>query len=99
MTGMLVTAFFLALVAKTLVEGVATPLKAQFPKVNFWWLIYATWVLGGALSFLSGINLFVAIIPTMPPLAGQILTALVVGGGSNIIHDIMDNVNAPVAAR
>ncbi len=82
----LVAALFLALVANRIVEGVADPIRKKFPKLDLWWLIYVAWLVGGVIAWLAEINLFADYIPNV--LAGRILTAIVVGGGANLIRDI-----------
>jgi hypothetical protein len=88
----LTIAAFLSMVANRLVEGVAQPLKLKFPTLDTWWLVYVSWVVGGLLAYLSGINLFSAYISDYP-IAGQILTAIVVGGGANLIKDLFPRLN------
>ena len=83
---MLETAVFLSLVANRVVESVAAPVKIKYPKADLWWLIYVSWVLGGALSYLAGLNLFAAQLPNGS--VGLVLTAFVVGGGSNLLADL-----------
>jgi hypothetical protein len=41
------------------------------------------------LVFLANVNLFAAFIPN--ELIGKILTAIVAGGGSNLLHDLTDS--------
>jgi hypothetical protein len=82
---LLVAALFMATVANRLVEGLITPIFTKFAWDKFW-LTYIAWAVGGVLVWLSGINLFEAYLPS--PLAGQILSALVAGGGANLIHDL-----------
>lgn len=82
----LATAIFLSVAANRIIEAFVAPIKLRYPDVDLWWLVYVAWVVGGALSYLSGVNLFAAQITN--PLAGVILTAVVVGGGSNLIADI-----------
>jgi len=50
--------------------------------------MYASWVLSGILVWLAGVNLFAAFIPG--ELIGKILTAVVAGGGANLLHDLTD---------
>lgn len=86
----LTTAGFLAVVAKSVIDALAEPVRQKYPTLDMWWLIYVTWVLGGALSYLAGVNLFVELLPDFNLVAGQLMTAVVVGGGSSLIHDIFD---------
>ncbi len=83
---MLETAVFLSLVANRMVEAFVAPIKIKYPQTDFWWLIYVSWALGGALSYLAGLNLFAAQLPNGP--VGLVLTAFVVGGGSNLLADL-----------
>lgn len=80
------TALFLSVASNRLVEAVVAPIKLKFPALDMWWLIYVTWLVGGGLCYLAGVNLFAAMLPNV--MAGQVLTALVVGGGSNLLHDV-----------
>jgi uncharacterized BrkB/YihY/UPF0761 family membrane protein len=81
----LVIASFLSLVANRIVEAVVQPLKLKFPKLDLWWLIYVTWLIGGVLGYAAGVNLFSEYLPNV--LIGRVLTAIVIGGGSNLIAD------------
>jgi len=60
--------------------------------VTLWWLPYLTFVIGLALSLTFGINLVSDILPNSPILAAQILTAVIVGCGSNVINDLVGGV-------
>ena len=84
----LTVAIFLSVANNRIIEAVAAPIRKQFPQLSLWWLIYVAWATGGVLAWLSGVNLFAAIVPTLDPLAGRILTAVVVGGGSNLLADL-----------
>lgn len=74
--------------ANRLVAALITPF---FDKYNWdkFPLMYVAWVIAGVLVFLANINLFAAFIPN--ELIGKILTALVAGGGSNLLHDLTDS--------
>lgn len=76
---------FLATVVNRLVEGLFKPIFDKF-KWDHFWLMYVAWVLGGVLVFLAGVDLFGGIF--VYPLIGQILTAIVAGGGANLINDL-----------
>jgi hypothetical protein len=73
--------------ANRLVSMLITPLfdKFDWDKVV---LMYVAWVISGVLVFLAGVNLFEALIPNA--LIGKILTAIVAGGGANLLHDLTD---------
>ena len=78
--------------ANRLVDALITPI---FDKLNWdkFWLKYVAWVVSGVLVWLTGANLFEAYIPNL--LIGQVLTAIVAGGGANMLHDLTDK--EPVA--
>jgi hypothetical protein len=80
-----VVAVFLSTVANRLVEGLIRPVWLRF-KLDKLWLMYIAWGVAGLLVFLGRVNLLADVIPD--PLTGQILTALVCGGGANLIRDL-----------
>ena len=73
--------------ANRLVEALITPIFDKYA-VDKFWLMYVAWVVAGVLVWLAGVNLFVEFIPN--ELIGKILTAIVAGGGSNLLHDLVD---------
>ena len=83
----------LIVVVNRFVAGFLTPLFDKFHADKFW-LTYISWVLGGVVVFLTGINVFAEAMPNYP-LVGMILTAVVTGGGANILHDLTDKPEAP----
>jgi hypothetical protein len=83
----LTAAAFLALVSERIVAGLITPIFEKFNLDKFY-LLYVAWIIGGVLVYLSGANLFSEYIPN--PLIGQVLTAVVAGGGANLLHDLFD---------
>ena len=78
---------FIAVVNERLIEGFITPFFDKF-NVDKFWLKYIAWVTGGLLAWLTGVNLFTGLL--VSNLAGSILTAVVAGGGSNLLHDLFD---------
>lgn len=82
--------------ANRLVAALVDPL---FEKLNLdrFWLMYVSWLLAGVMVWLSGVNLFAALIPNA--LIGQILTAIVAGGGGNLLHDLADQKSNIVIAE
>lgn len=86
-TGGLAAAIFLAVVANKLIDGLIKPAWERAGLDNFY-LLYVSWLVGGLLVWLSGVNLFAAIIPQA--LVGQVLTAIVAGGGASMLHDLFD---------
>ncbi len=82
-----VIAAFMATVANRLVAGLVNPLWEKLNLDKFY-LMYVAWVVGGVLVWVTHVNIFADFVPD--PLTGQILTALVSGGGANILHDLFD---------
>lgn len=68
-----------------IVEGFFTPIfdKLEADKT---YLMYVSWLVGAAIIFATGLNLFMEII--INPTVGQVLTAIAVGGGANILYDV-----------
>ena len=73
--------------ANRLVAALITPIWDEFG-LNKKWLMYIAWAFAGVLVGLAKVNLFEVFIPD--PLIGKILTAIVAGGGSNLLHDLSD---------
>ena len=80
-------AIFIIVVNERLVNALFVPVFDKF-KWDKFWLMYVAWAFGGVLVWLTGVNLFASYIPNQ--LIGQILSALLAGGGSNLLHDIFD---------
>lgn len=70
-----------------LVAALVTPIFDKYNLEKFW-LMYVSWVLAGVLVFLADANLFEAYIAN--PMIGKVLTAVVAGGGANLLHDLTD---------
>ena len=89
--GAVAIALFLSLAANRIIEALVRPIKerlaAQGNEISWWWLIYVSWVFGGALAWLAGLQLFAEYLPAYP-IVDRVLTAIVVGGGANLIHGI-----------
>lgn len=73
--------------ANRLVAALITPLFEKYNLDKFW-LMYPSWILSGVFVWFTGLNLFAPFIPNA--LIGQILTAVVAGGGANMLHDLTD---------
>jgi len=73
--------------ANRLVEALITPIFDKY-EVDKFWLMYVAWIVSGVLVFLANVNLFEFVMPNV--FIGQILTAIVAGGGSNLLHDLTD---------
>ena len=80
--------------ANRLVAALVTPLFDKYSWDKFW-LMYPAWILAGVLVWFTGLNLFAAFIPN--ELIGKVLTAVVAGGGSNLLHDLTDEPDNLVA--
>ena len=77
--------------ANRLVAALITPIFDKYGWDKFW-LMFVSWALSGVLVWLTGVNLFAAYIPNV--LVGKILTAVVAGGGANLLHDLTDKPDA-----
>ncbi len=73
--------------ANRLVDALVTPVWEKY-KIDKFWLKYIAWIASGVLVWLTGANLFAEFIPNV--LIGQILTAIVSGGGANLLYDLTD---------
>lgn len=86
---MFLRAAALAVINNRIIEAILNPLKAKFPEWDFWWMMYVAWVTGGVISYLAGFNIFEPLFPDQPIL-GAVYTAIAIGGGSNLLADIID---------
>ena len=66
---------------------VGKPLEEKFPHIDRWWLIYVALAAGTAIVWFVGLNIFGDL---MPGMLGQVLTCLIVGGGSELLHMIIE---------
>jgi hypothetical protein len=95
-TGPLVAAIMMATVAERLTAGLITPVFTKF-KLDTFYLLYAGWAVGGLLVWFTKANVFADYVPD--PLTGQVLTAVVAGGGGNLLHDLFDKAPAAPASE
>jgi len=79
--------FGLAALVNGLVDALIAPLFEKFALDKFW-LKYVAWIISGVVVWFTGANLFAAYIPAEA--VGLILTAVIAGVGSNILHDVSD---------
>ena len=77
--------------ANRLVAALITPIFDKYGLDKFW-LMFVSWALSGVFVWLTGVNLFAAYIPNA--LVGKVLTAVVAGGGANLLHDLTDKSDA-----
>lgn len=87
----LITASLLSLITERIVAALVAPIKQRWPDLNLWWLLYPSWVLGGLIAYFANINLLAELVPNLDPLLGRVLTAVIVGGGANLLHDLFAN--------
>jgi hypothetical protein len=73
--------------ANRLVAALITPIFDKYELEKFW-LMYVAWVVAGLFVWLADVNLFQGLIAD--PFIGKILTSVVAGGGSNLLHDLSD---------
>ena len=100
MSASVIMAFFLALVVNRILEHLFKPLRSLLllyiapNTTKLAWLDFITpyvaWVAGGVLSWYTDIDLISALVPSIAPLVAKLLTAIVIGGGAGLIHDIFD---------
>lgn len=91
-------ALTLSFVAERLTEYLVVPI---FEKINAavgqdvidkgFWVKYVVLVIGGLLSYFAGLNFFESVFQS--PLVGTILSAAVVGGGSEFVHQLIGALN------
>lgn len=79
---------FLATLNKLLIDYFAKPLKAKYPNITVW-LPYVAMLTGGVIGWLSGSNVFAGMFAEV---VGRLLTAVLIGGGSGLIHDVFQAV-------
>lgn len=73
--------------ANRLVAALIRPIFEKY-ELDTFWLMFVAWIASGLLVWLADVNLFATFIPSV--LVGKILTAIVAGGGSNLLHDLTD---------
>lgn len=79
-------ALFLSTANYAIVNYLADPIRTKYPNLDLWWLVYLAFATGVLLSLVSGVDLFTDYIANA--FVSRIVTALVVGGGSNLIYAI-----------
>jgi len=95
-----VQAAFLIVVSNRLVEGLIKPLFERLGWDTFW-LMYVSWGVGGLLVGLGEIDLFVTVLPALVwgifpgHVVGIVLSALVAGGGANLVNDLLKSLGGP----
>jgi hypothetical protein len=84
-------ALMLAYIGERIIEFFVKPILERY-SLTFW-TPYAALLFGAAISVLFGVDLFSPIaahvgLVMLAPWAGYFLTAILVGGGSHLIHDV-----------
>ena len=82
--------------ANAIVAAVVKPIFEKFVLDNFW-IMYISWVVAGVLVFLANVNLFAGVFAN--PLVGLLVTAVICGRASNIIHDVTDQKSSVLIAN
>lgn len=82
------TGLFLAVVNMAIINYLAAPVREKKPEFDLWFLVYVALVTGFLISWFAGVNLFEDQIANA--LLGRILSGILVGGGSSLIHDVFD---------
>jgi hypothetical protein len=95
----LAAALLLAIANMSIVEYLATPFKKKFTEVDFWWLLFVALGTGSVIGWFANIDLFSDLIPTMEPLAGKILTSVLIGGGASLIHNVFNGKAADTVVK
>ena len=79
----------LMIVIQKLIEAIIQPLFVRL-KVDTWWLLYVSLVVGFGVGWATGLNAF-PVFGVGYEVVGRILTALVCGCGPTFIYDLIDN--------
>ena len=81
-------AIFLALVNERVITYFIAPLFEKFAPAGKWMLLYIAAVTGGLLSFAAGIDLMAGAGIELAYPVNLVVSAILVGGGSNLLHDV-----------
>ena len=84
----LAIALLLAIANQKIIDYLFAPVRQKFPDLDMWWVLYVALASGFALGWFSEVNLFAQYIPAVT--AGRVISAVLVGGGASLIHDIFD---------
>lgn len=82
----LVVVGLLATAVSEIVDWIKAPIVKRFPDADLWWFVYVNGVLGFAVGWFALVNLFADMVPNI--ILGRILTAAMIGGGSQIIFRV-----------
>jgi len=82
-------AIFIAVAVKAVTDALKKPLLEWKPGMNFWWFYYVAFGIGAVLGWLSGLNVMQEF-PEVTAGVGRLITALAIGGGPTLLHDLFD---------
>lgn len=87
------TEFFAFLATALLVETIWQAVKGALPPVNAQVDVAATLCLGVLVCVLAGLDLFGVVgVKLGVPYVGSVLSGLLVGRGSNVVHDLITKI-------
>ncbi len=87
----IVAAVLLAVTNTAIVDYIKKPVQQKFVGLDLWWFVYVSLITGFAIGWFADINLFEGVIKAI--LLGRILTAILIGGGSNLIYTVFKKPN------
>ena len=79
----------LMVVVLKLIEAIIQPLFVKL-KLDTWWLLYVSLVLGFGVGWATGLNAF-PVFGVGYEVVGRILTSLACGAGPTFLYDMIDN--------
>lgn len=80
------SSLFIAVAVKAVTDALKKPIKEWKPELNLWWFYYVAFALGTAFGWFSGLNVLAEY--PIGEVAGRIITALAIGGGPTMLHDL-----------
>lgn len=84
---MIEVSLFIAVAVKAVTDALKKPLAEWKPDANLWWFYYVAFALGAGLGWASGLNVMTNY-PEVSQVVGRLITALAIGGGPTLFHDI-----------
>ncbi len=85
----LANALLLAGINTGLVNYLKTIINGLISELNQQWFLLVALATGAGIGWFADVNLLIDIVEN--DVLGRVLTALAIGGGSSLIHDIFDN--------
>lgn len=86
----------IAILTNRFVTALVTPLFDKYEWKRLY-IMYIAWALSGLIVWLTGVNLFETLFEEKYVMAGKILTAIIAGGGANLLHDLTDKKDLKIA--